>query len=651
MSHELFCGLKGCTKVPLSRCPWVPRVADAPWVAMAMSLIARCLSSMFAAAALYVPWAHAADPQKYHVQFLSTGDGRRDSILKATSQLESLRASGPVGPVGLLFRARTDVSRLKTVLESFGYYQSSVAITFNDVRLEDPGLLDFLSALPAGSDAECKITLTLGPLYHLGRIDLDGVPPEGFGAALGLTPGEPAIADNVLAAVARLRAALQNQGFAFANVEEPVAYEVPERLVLDVRIHAVTGPKVQLGEIRITGLRHVHESLLRRRLRLHEGDTYSNTRIEQARTDFLSLAVFVTVSVHVGAADSRGRVPITFHVQERPRHAASLRAAYSSDLGGSSGLTWSNRNVLGNAERLDLSASVINIGGNATEAVGYDFSARYLMPDVLRLDQSLQLTLGALKQSLQAYDQTEQTAALTLRRKLSSVWSASAGISAAYDFVVQEGERRDYTILALPLGLSYDSTDLAAPLDDPLHGLRASLTLAPTISLGHPNATFLVIQALAVSYLDLHPLLKTDPGRSVLVLRTLGGLAAGAGQFDLPPDQRFYAGGSGTIRGYRYQSVGPRFSDGTPIGGTALSAVSLEFRQRFGQSIGAAVFADAGLVSQSVNPFAGDGRLGVGAGLRYYTPIGPLRVDAAFPTKRGPDDDRFEIYVGLGQSF
>src|ERR1700744_6401893 len=123
-----------------------------------MPLISRCVAFMLASAALLAPWAHAADPQRYHVRILSTGDGRHDSILKATSQLESLRVVAPVGPVGLIFRARNDVSRLKTVLESFGYYQSSVAITFNDLRLEDPGLPGALGALPAGSDVECKIT-------------------------------------------------------------------------------------------------------------------------------------------------------------------------------------------------------------------------------------------------------------------------------------------------------------------------------------------------------------------------------------------------------------------------------------------------------------------------------------------------------------
>jgi translocation and assembly module TamA len=138
---------------------------------------------------------------------------------------------------------------------------------------------------------------------------------------------------------------------------------------------------------------------------------------------------------------------------------------------------------------------------------------------------------------------------------------------------------------------------------------------------------------------------------------------------DIPPDQRFYAGGSGTVRGYRYQSVGPEFPDGNPVGGTALTALNIEFRQRFGKSFGAAVFVDAGTVGEKLSPLSGlfhGGRcsastteqgqtscwaVGVGAGPRYYTPIGVLRLDLAVPTYRRPNDDRFEVYIGLGQAF
>jgi translocation and assembly module TamA len=151
---------------------------------------------------------------------------------------------------------------------------------------------------------------------------------------------------------------------------------------------------------------------------------------------------------------------------------------------------------------------------------------------------------------------------------------------------------------------------------------------------------------------DLNALTGGDPGRSILAVRALAGLAQGAGEFSLPPDQRFYGGGSGTIRGYAYQAVGAQFT-GTdiPIGGTAIIAGSVEFRQRVGTDFGVAVFVDGGQVSASLKPLPDVLRFGVGAGLRYYTPIGPIRFDLAVPTQRDSGDGAFQIYIGLGQAF
>jgi translocation and assembly module TamA len=179
--------------------------------------------------------------------------------------------------------------------------------------------------------------------------------------------------------------------------------------------------------------------------------------------------------------------------------------------------------------------------------------------------------------------------------------------------------------------------------------------VTPTYSIGHPSSRFFVTQATGSVYFDLNDIgLNKTPGRSILALRALGGLAAGAGEFSLPPDQRFYAGGSGTIRGYRYQAVGPLFPNGNPIGGTAINAGTIEFRQRIGTNFGTAFFVDGGNVSKNLSPFHGNPRFGAGAGVRYYTPIGPVRVDFALPIQRrsGPNpDDAFEIYIGLGQAF
>jgi translocation and assembly module TamA len=603
-------------------------------------------------AILKAPLSMAADPQSYSVELVSTGDHTLDATLDSASQLVALRKSGSVDPFGLIARATGDAKRLRTVLRSFGYYQGSVSILINGLAPEDSDLADTLTALPAGTDAHCRITVNLGPLYHVGVVSIDGELPDVARRAFGVTMGTPAVASDVLAGASRVLAALEDHGFAFAKVDPPIAYEDPDKHVLNLSLHVESGPSVMVGEIRIEGLKRVHESLLRKRLLLHTGEMYSATKVEQARKDLFGLGVFSAVNVSLAEApDPSGHVSLTFQVQERLRHAVGLHAAYSSDLGGSGGVSWSDRNVFGNAEQLSLSASVINIGGNDSTGTGYDLSAKLIVPEIWRRDQSLQFSIGAIKQSLQAYDQTAQTAGMTIRRKLSSLWTVSVGATGAYEDVVQEGETHVYTLLALPLGIFYDSTDLASPLDDPHHGMRASLNLAPTFSFGNPNATFGVAQATISTYIDLGWIARTEPGYSVIAMRALSGIARGAGEYDLPPDQRFYAGGSGTIRGYRYQSVGPSFPDGNPIGGTAINAVSVELRQRFGSHLGAALFLDGGQVSKSSDPLSGGLRVGAGAGVRYYTPLGPVRFDVAFPTKRRPGEDDFEVYVGLGQAF
>jgi translocation and assembly module TamA len=491
------------------------------------------------------------------------------------------------------------------------------------------------------------------------------------------------VAADVLGAGARLLTALQDGGYAFAKVDPPIAYEDQKAPVLDVSFHVTAGEQLKIGEIHLQGLQRVHEKVVRRRLTLHPGQQYSPAAIEAARHDLMSLGPFAAINVEIGSSvDESGGVPITFVFREKLRHAVTITAAYSSDLGGSGGVTWSDRNVFGDAAQLNIAASVINLGGSDTTGIGYDTSAKFTIPDVGHRDQSLQITVGAIKQSLQAYDQKAVTSSVTLNRKLTSEWTVGAGVATADEQIVQPGERivqaseqiavcavppsaeppdcqktYNYTLVALPLTVGYDSTHLASPLDDPLHGMRDSLSVAPTRSLGHPNASFVITQVKLAAYFDLQKLGLTDPGRTVLAMRALAGVAQGAGEFSLPPDQRFYGGGSATIRGYQYQSVGPQFyldgkPTGIPIGGTAISAGTLELRQRIGTSFGAAAFVDGGQVSASFKPVPSNLQVGVGVGLRYYTPIGPIRLDVAVPTRHYVSgQDQFELYIGLGQAF
>jgi translocation and assembly module TamA len=183
--------------------------------------------------------------------------------------------------------------------------------------------------------------------------------------------------------------------------------------------------------------------------------------------------------------------------------------------------------------------------------------------------------------------------------------------------------------------------------------MRNSLSVTPTRSLGDSSADFLIDQIKIATYFDLDRLLALSPGRSVIAARALVGLAQGAGEYTLPPDQRFYGGGSASIRGYAYQAVGPNFPNTSyPVGGTALVAGGVEYRQRFGQNFGAAFFVDAGQVSDKLTVTPSNVFVGVGGGVRYYTPIGPIRLDLAFPTKpTAIQNQSFQVYIGLGQAF
>jgi translocation and assembly module TamA len=621
--------------------------------------------------------AWAADPQTYKVRLEGSVSKEIESTLAASSDLLSLRKSAPVSPVGLILRARGDTVRLKTVLESYGYYQSAVTATIDGAGLTSADLAEKLAAAPAGKDAEVVVSFVPGPQYHVGKITIEGDLPEPMRAKLNLHPGQPAVAADVLNAGNRLLTALQDLGYAFAKVEPPVAYELPDTQELEVSFQVQTGAIVRFGTISVTGLRRTQQAAVLLRLQLHTGDQYSAQALDKARRNLLGMGVFGTVDVRLGTQpDANGEVPVTFRVTERKRHEVILGAAYSSDLGGSGTVTWSDRNVFGHAEQLDLTASIINLNGSATTALGYDTGAKLTLPEFLHPQQTLQFSLDAIKQSLLAYDQTAETAGITLSRTLSKVWSASAGFTTKVDTIYQPQEvfvanlnksTFYYTLFAIPLSLRYDSTDLSSLLLDPTHGIRAALTVAPTLSLGPPNATYVISQIRASAYLDLHDLSLTAPGRTVIAVRGLYGYAQGATVTDLPPDQRFYAGGSETVRGYRFESVGPQFSDTapanaqqligssfseeTPVGGVAVDAGSVELRQRVGRNYGFAVFADAGRIGQTAMPFTGKYAVGVGAGVRYYTPIGPLRLDFALPLHRSYYDDRFEVYIGLGQSF
>jgi len=139
--------------------------------------------------------------------------------------------------------------------------------------------------------------------------------------------------------------------------------------------------------------------------------------------------------------------------------------------------------------------------------------------------------------------------------------------------------------------------------------------------------------------------------RFIIAGRIAGGSLIGTDIEDVPPSRRFYAGGGGSIRGYEYQSVSPRNGKGDLIGGLSYFEASAELRVRITDTIGVVPFFDMGAAFEEEVPDFTDLHYAAGLGLRYYTAIGPIRLDAAIPLNPRHDDDGYGIYVSIGQAF
>jgi translocation and assembly module TamA len=589
------------------------------------------------------PAAFAADPVAYTVKFTPSGDKVLDGLLHQTASLVALQKKLPPAPFALIGRARADQQQFLVVLHSLGYDAGSVDITIDGQALDDPTLVDMLTQAPAHQVVTVQVVPHQGQVFLLGKVDITGLPP-GFKAPMTLKSGQVALAGPVLGAGPVLQTALHNAGYAFAKVSDPLAVAEPAAHRLDVTFTVTPGPRVNIGPIAFSGLTRTNADFLRRHIALKPGQRYSDTGLATARDALLGLGVFSAVTPlpqdHVLPG---GQVPILFRVTPQKRHAVTLSGSYATDVGFTLATSWEDRDVFTHAETLTFTAAANGLGGTGTTAPGYDLKGVFVKPDLWSRGQALTVSLEGQKESLTAYDRTALLAGAQLSRPLTPHVSFSYGPSFEDEEVTQEGSNRHYTLVQFPVTLAYDTADSAL---EPTRGVNASITLTPTEPVIGDPSPFLIAQAVAATYIPVE-----RDARGIIALRGQVGSIQGTTQFDVPPDQRFYAGGSGTVRGYTYQTIGPLFPDDIPEGGLAMDAVNLEFRQHVGKSFGVVPFVDAGQVNSGSAPFQGKLRVGVGMGLRYYTGIGPIRLDVAFPMTRVAGSGAFALYIGLGEAF
>jgi len=372
-----------------------------------------------------------------------------------------------------------------------------------------------------------------------------------------------------------------------------------------------------------------------------EGQIYDPMAIERTRRALLNLGVFDVVRARAGARlDADGRLPVTFAVTDRPRNAAGVNLAYETNFGPSFRVFYERRNVFGNAERLRFEAEGSRLSADRTDG-NARFSASFRRPGLIDGTTSLLLDATVLRERLRAYDRDAVVVSALLERPFGDQWVLRGGPVVDYGRVGRHGKLESSELVGLVLGVRFDTTDSVL---DPRRGLRASMTVVPYAGF-EGGGGFIRTLGTASVYFDVF-----GTGGTVVALRGTLGSITGTDR-NIPRDKRFYAGGGGSVRGYTFQSVGPRDSSNRPDGGQSLAEGSIELRQRVRGSFGMVAFLDAGTVGTATTPDTSDVRMGAGLGLRYATGIGPLRLDVAIPLQQRQGEASYALYVGLGQSF
>jgi outer membrane protein insertion porin family len=260
--------------------------------------------------------------------------------------------------------------------------------------------------------------------------------------------------------------------------------------------------------------------------------------------------------------------------------------------------------------------------------------------------KELNLTNGDILYKLNRYvltAGTEKNVSKTTKVSLFYEFSLVHTWDVQPDVVLTREDTGTLAISSIKPGLIYDTRD--NPFD-PRKGFLAGASAK--------IATFLLLSEVNFAKLEVYGSHFRSLGRRVtLALAARGGIAYGLGKTtELPIVERFFLGGGTTVRGYDQDTLGPKGADGNPTGGNAFLMGNVELRTNVGKGIGLVPFLDMGNVwvkAREIDP--ADLKYTAGLGLRYATPVGPLRVDYGFKLNRERDESIGALHFSIGHAF
>jgi translocation and assembly module TamA len=570
----------------------------------------------------------------YRAEITGAEDSDLAELLDKVSELKTLEDKPPASEEALRRRADRDLERLADAAHSLGYWDAGFSYDLN--AESDP--------------AKVTVKVDQGPLYHVASVKVLGpdgqplsIPSEG---KLPLEPGDPARTAPVVATETALLRALGDSGHPFAKVEgRRVEIDRGEQS-MNVTYALNPGPAERFGPVAIEGLERLDPAYVEGRIRWQRDALYEAGKVEETRRALIETGLFSTVRITPTVdPDNPQDVRMTIDVTERLHRTIGVGLAYNTSQGPAARVFWENRNLFGNAEYLRLSAE----GGQ--QILG--FRGNFRRPDFLTIDQDFLATAEVADDTPVAYHSRRAIISAGLERRFSPLLTGGIALQVTKANVTQLADvnsitaaqrTQHYSLVGLPVYLKLDETD---NLLNPTRGYRAQFATTPSQTFSGPNLTFISSLVSGSTYWAVGA-----EQRAVLAGRLAVASLEGAPLFQLPADQRIYAGGGGSIRPYGYQLAGPLDAGDHPVGGKSSLVLNLEARIKITENIGLVPFVDAGSYYESPVPQLGRTLLyGVGLGLRYYTAFGPLRLDLATPLHKRNADSPIQVYISLGQAF
>lgn len=614
--------------------------------------------------------SRAAIPYSLTVE-VAGDDSALKSAARDASSLYSLRKDAPADGEALARRAESDFAPVIDALWGAGYYNAAVTIGIDRATLaigsSDIGV--FARAAEAYRNraaAPVIIKVEPGPLFKLRTVrvlDALGVPftdDELPQRIVGLKSGDPAAASGIRTAETRIIDYFRKQGRPLAKVQS-VAPVVDHALyIMDLTLTAAPGPIAPFGEATIEGPQTFDPAIVRSYLYIHPGDPYSPAAIADARKSIREIPAVGGVRITEGTTlDAYGRLPYQINVEDRLPYAVGASLKYSTTNGPEGQVYWEDRNVFGGAERLRLQVDIFyappwyiasqSLQHFSSSDIGGRVSASFLKPAFWGTTNDLLIDALAEKMSTSGagfvgYQAEDADVTASLRHRFNQNFWVQAGLEA------QKGDATDalgtvnYRLVGVPISANFDTTDSKL---DPTRGVKLSASAVGFGTFLGSSLDLVQVKAGASAYYSLDA-----DSRYVLAGRVAAGAMSGPELDQIPANWRFYAGGGGSVRGYAYNELGPTVWWGAVVGGRSVFDASAEVRIKVTDTIGIVPFFDVGNAFTSNFPnFSEPLFSAAGLGLRYYTSVGPIRLDVAFPLERRDGTGPVAIYVSIGQSF